>query len=251
MKSSSELYENFRLLSRKKALKSKEALVSLSILAGLYIGLGAVGSITASSCIEGGLGKLIGASIFPVGLVMVLIAGAELFTGNNLMTIGLLNKDINTVQLLRNWIYVYIGNLIGSLLLASLIYQANILTGNFGQTAMAIATKKVGLIHSLGLQGLLIKAVLCNILVVIAVWLASSAATVLGKILACWFPVMLFVFSGFEHSIANMFFLYLGKFAGATLTNSDIWLQNILPVTLGNILGGAIIIPGLYHMANK
>lgn len=248
MKTSSEIYSSIRQISIKKANLSILQMLSLSILAGIYIALGAIGAITALANVQGGIGKFMGAAIFPVGLMLVIIAGAELFTGNNLMTIGWLNKDINTSQLSKNWFWVYVGNFIGSLLMVYSISMAGILKGGFSEKAISIAIGKVELISHIGFSGLIVKAALCNILVVLAVWIAASTNNFTGKILACWFPIMLFVFSGFEHSIANIFFIFAGKLAGADITITQIFMNNIIPVTIGNIIGGAIIIPVFYHV---
>ena len=231
----------------KKGTTSSGNLLLLGILGGLFIGLGGHGNIVVNQLLSGvdpGLGKLAGAAVFPVGLMLVILAGAELFTGNNLMTLSVVNNRITFGQLLRNWFIVYIGNFIGSVLLALLLTKTNI----YGAEAMAVrATAIAAGKVSFTFYGAVISGVFCNILVVLACWIQAGSKDMIGKLFAIWFPVMLFVLSGFEHSIANMFFLPLGMFLGAEITWTQIWSTNILPVTIGNILGGAVFIPFIYH----
>ncbi len=232
-----------------KANKSSLSLLLLGILAGAFIAFGAVGSTTMGALVgDKGLAKLIGAAVFPVGLMLVVMAGAELFTGNNLMTLGVVTGRYNMKDMLRNWFIVYIGNFIGSIAIAVLVAKTGLYAGAVGETAMAIATKKVNIMANLGLGAVLSRAILCNIIVVLAVWLATGARDITSKIFACWFPIMLFVLSGYEHSIANMFFIYVGKYIGADITGAEIWMNNIIPVTIGNLMGGAVIVPVFYYL---
>jgi len=222
-------------------------MILLGVLAGLFIGFGAHANIVASqtlaTTVDPGLAKLIGASVFPVGLMLVILAGAELFTGNNLMTLAVMDKKITISQMLKNWVVVYIANFVGSVLLAFLVTK----TGLYGSEAMAakaigIATGKVGLTFSQAV----ISGIFCNILVVLACWMQAGSKEMIGKLIAIWFPIMLFVLSGFEHSVANMFFIPLGMFVGADITWAQVWINNLIPVTIGNIIGGAIFIPFFY-----
>ena len=192
--------------------------------------------------IDIGLAKLLGAMIFPVGLMLVVVCGAELFTGNNLMTIAVLDKKITIQQMFRNWGLVWIANLIGSLFLAILVYYSNLLTGDALSKAISTAEIKVGL----PILQAFFRGILCNIVVVLAVWLATSAQDIVSKIFACWFPIMLFVLCGFEHSVANMFFIPMGMMLGANIGILD-FILNLIIVTFGNIIGGAIIIPFTYY----
>ncbi len=222
-------------------------MIVLGILAGAYIAFGAYGFIVfiTTSTFDPGLAKYIGAAIFPVGLMMVVIGGAELFTGNCLMTLAVMDKKITGMQMLRNWLFVYIGNIIGSYLLAWILSSTGLMSDAIVAKATAIATAKVGLSFGVAFA----RAILCNILVVMAVWLAAGAKDVVGKVFAILFPIALFVFCGYEHSVANMFFIPLAQFSGAAITTGAMWLNNILPVTLGNIIGGAVIIPICYQIA--
>lgn len=228
-----------------KSKKPALSLVLLGVLAGMFIAFGAVGAIIMGAMHQDpGVAKFMGAAVFPVGLMLVIMAGAELFTGNNLMIIALMDKKIGVGGLLKNWSLVFVGNLIGSVLVAFLIYKGELFKGDVAEKAVAIAMGKTNLAFDVAIY----RAILCNIIVVLAVWLATAAKDMIGKIFAIWFPIMLFVLSGFEHSIANMFFLYVGQFYGAAISNSDIWLNNLIPVTLGNLIGGAVIIPVMYYV---
>ncbi len=227
-----------------KATKSSSSLLLLGILAGVYIAFGAVGAITMLGTIQDpGLARLAAGIVFPIGLMLVVLAGAELFTGNNLMTLGCLHRKYGISGILRNWVIVYIGNFIGSVTIALIIAQTGLFTGSIGDSAIAIAEMKVGL----SLAQLLSRAVLCNVIVVLAVWIATGAHDITGKIFACLFPIMLFVLSGYEHSVANMFFITVAKFIGSPISWNQIWFNNLIPVTIGNLIGGAIVIPMIYY----
>jgi|SRR6056297_159773 len=235
--------ETMDVISNKSIDKTKLTLTQKliqGILAGAFIAFGSQGYITSSSL---GLSKLIGAAVFPIGLILIVILGAELFTGNNLMTIGLIKKKITLKSYSKSLAIVYFGNLIGSLLIALLINLSSLNSGLLGETSSAIALAKVNLTFTESLT----RGILCNIIVVLAVWMAFSADGLVAKSLACWMPVTLFVFLGFEHSIANMFFIPLGIFSGADISIYQAIFNNILPVTIGNFIGGGIIIPYLYY----
>ena len=233
----------------KKAGLSVGKMLILGIFAGMFIGFGAHGFILAGaaggSAFEAMIAKLIGAAVFPVGLMMVIICGAELFTGNNLLTLALMDKKITAGAMLKNWVIVYIGNLIGSVLLAFLLAKS-------GLYAEATLAKAVGIAETkaaLPFMDALIRGILCNILVVLACWFQAGAKDMVGKIFAIWFPIMLFVFAGFEHSIANMTYIPLGIFLGADVSWAQMFAGNLLPVTLGNMIGGAVIVPVVYYFA--
>ncbi|MEJ8553503.1 formate/nitrite transporter family protein [Tepidibacter sp. Z1-5] len=222
-------------------------IIFLAIFAGMFIGFGAYGDIVIMQTLKNidvGVMKFFGASVFPIGLMLVVMAGGELFTGNNLMTLALMDKKITLNGLLKNWIFVYIGNFIGSFLLALVIYKTGLLKDAAADLSLGIAKGKVGLTFEVAFY----RGILCNILVVLAVWMATAAQDIVSKIFACWFPVMLFVLSGYEHSVANMFFLPMGKLLGLSITWGEIWFNNIIPVTIGNIVGGGIIVPLVYYI---
>ena len=233
----------------------------LALFGGAFIAIGAVLATTVGSNgpeFPYGLNALLKGLIFTVGLILVIVAGAELFTGNNLMLIAVLNKKITLGKMLRNWGVVYIGNLIGSVIVALIMVMSKQYTfagGAIGKTALTIANTKSGLEFwsALGL------GIMCNILVCLAVWMTFSARTTAGKILAIIAPISAFVAAGFEHSVANMYFIPVGLFikafnpefaaqAGefANLSWANFFVKNLLPVTIGNIIGGAIFIGAAY-----
>ena len=247
----------------KKTQASALRLTILGIFAGVYIGFGAQLAIMVTHDMAGflgvGMAKLIGGAVFSVGLMLVVIAGAELFTGNNLIFLSVLDRQVGVSRLLRNWTIVYFANLVGSLLLVLLMYWSGLWKtdgGLVGAKALAIANGKVNLTF---LQAFA-RGILCNWLVCLAVWMAVSAKTVIGKVWAIFFPIMAFVASGFEHSVANMFFIPMGlvmKGQTAIVTAAGLagklshltiggMVMNLIPVTLGNIVGGAFFVATLY-----
>ncbi len=221
--------------------------VLLAIFAGMFIGFGAYGDIVVMQTLKNidiGLMKFMGACIFPVGLMLVVMAGAELFTGNNLMTLAFMDKKITLKGVLKNWTFVYIGNFIGSVALAFILYRCGLLKDAAADLSIGIAKGKLGLTFEVAF----LRGILCNIMVVLAVWMATAAQDVVSKIFACWFPIMLFVLSGYEHSVANMFFIPMAKFLGLSASWGEIFIKNLLPVTLGNIVGGGIVVPVVYYI---
>lgn len=255
----------------KKAGQNIKKTLVLSFIAGIFIALGAVASTVASFNLLGdpkalGLGKLIQGLTFTPGLIFVLLAGGELFTGNNLMVIAFLDKKISIGDLLKSWILVYLGNFIGSVFVAFLIYKS-------GQWKMAdnllaarvilIANSKVNLTFAEAL----ILGIFCNFLVCLGVWMAFGAKHYVGKVLSAFFPVVAFVISGFEHSVANMYYISAGIFAKnmppfvektglssealANLNFTNMVTKNLIPVTLGNIIGGAILVGLVYFLDYK
>ena len=227
---------------KKSKLSTKKSLL-LGILAGLFIGLGALGNILISQTIKDpGLAKFAGASIFPIGLMLVVVCGAELFTGNNLMSMAVMDKKITIKEMIRNWVLVYIAHFIGAIILVAFIYFSDTLVKDAAIKSMNIAQSKA----ILGFTSAFLKGVMCNIIVVLAVWFATAGKDIVSKIFACWFPIMLFVLCGFEHSIANMFFIPMGMVLGADVSILQL-IFNLIAVTLGNIVGGAIIVPYIYY----
>ena len=235
----------------KKANLPIGKMIVLGICAGMFIGFGADVFILATSAggdaFQGMIAKFIGAALFPVGLMMVILCGAELFTGNNLLTLALMDKKITAGSMLKNWVVVYIGNLIGSLLIAFLLAKSGLMADAAGERAMAIAASKT----SIPFGAAVIRGVACNILVVLACWMQAGAKDLIGKIFAIWFPIMMFVFAGFEHSVANMTYIPLGIFLGADVSWGAFFIANLLPVTIGNIIGGALVVPCAYYYAYK
>lgn len=251
-----------------KATSGFRRLLILGVLAGAFIGMGAVFATTVaagSSALPYGVARLLIGLVFCLGLVLVVVGGAELFTGNNLIVMAWASGRITTKQLLRNWFWVYIGNFIGSVGTALLVFlggQYMFGGGQVGATALNIAKAKVGL----GFIEALALGILCNALVCMAVWLTMGARTTTDKIMAIIFPISAFVAAGFEHSIANMYFIPVGLFirdfapaafwaaAGleaanfASLTWGAFFLNNLLPVTIGNIIGGTVFVGAVYWL---
>lgn len=231
-----EIARSFGELGVKKAGTPVPRAFLLAILAGMFIAFAGVGSTIAGAAVN----KLAGACVFPAGLAMVVIAGSELFTGDNLMVVSLLEKKITAGQLIRTLIVVYLGNLVGAALVAVLAVLGGTLDP-WAEAAVAAAAAKA----SLPFAAALIRGVMCNILVCIAVWMAAAAKEPVGKIVGLYFPIMVFVLCGYEHCVANMYYLPAGILAAARagleaggLTWGRALLGNLLPVSLGNLIGG-------------
>lgn len=240
-----------------KASQNTLNLVLLGILAGFFIGLGAMFStlVTTDTSLGFGLGKLLGGLAFSLGLILVVVAGAELFTGNSLIVAPWMSARVKGSQLLRNWGIVYFSNFAGALILVAIVFYANfgaLDAYKVGANALMIANAKA----SLAFVPALARGIMCNVLVCLAVWLCLAARSVSSKILAIIFPITAFVACGFEHSIANMYFIPMGlAMAGQTqvlqaagVTAAQIpnltvlgFVHNLIPVTIGNIIGGASI----------
>jgi len=239
----------------------------LAVLAGAFIALGAIFSTTITAGAAGslpyGVTRLLAGLVFSLGLILVVVGGAELFTGNNLIVMAWASRKVKTSALLKNWVIVYVGNFVGSIGTAILIFlsrQYRFGGGVVGQTALTIANSKVNLefIQAIAL------GVLCNTLVCLAVWLTYSARSTVDKIAAIIFPVSAFVAAGFEHSIANMYFIPIGlfikdfdpAFTAKIVSETSLNLEhlnwgsflfnNLLPVTIGNILGGVLLVAVIY-----
>ena len=178
-----------------------------------------------------------GAFGLPFGLIMTLVSGGELFTGNTALVTGaVMEGKTTTKNLLKNWTASYIGNFVGSILLAYLVYKSGTLGSSPG--AVAIATAKCSLPWDVAF----IRGILCNWLVCMAVYMASGCSTMVGKMTAVWFPISAFAALGLDHSVANMFILPLGMMRGAEITVAQMFTKNLIPVTLGNIVGGALCV---------
>ncbi len=216
--------------AEKRTAQSLPRLLLLGALAG------AVRPLAGVAAARGGAraAKLASATIFPIGLTMVLLAGSELFTGNCLFLMPLLRRNITAGHMLRNWVAVYLGNLLGSVAVAFLVVQCGALDG-IAEAAVAAAVTKAALPFGVAL----LRGVLCNFLVCLAVWMAFCAQSAGGKVVSLFGPIFLFVLCGFEHSVANMYYIPAGIFLAENgeVTWLSLW-QNLLPVTLGNMVGG-------------
>jgi len=251
LKAPPAIYEGAVAAGASKASASWSKIFKLGIAAGCHIGFGSYLAITVGGACPAiaeanpGLQKMIfGAFGLPFGLIMTLVTGAELFTGNTAL-VGASAAEGKTSggDLAKSWIASYAGNFVGSLFLAYLAFKSGTLGS--APASVAIATAKC----SLPFETAFVRGILCNWLVCMAVYMASGCASLIGKMVAVWFPISAFVALGLDHSVANMFIIPLGILRGADIKVSDFLLKNLLPVTLGNIVGGALCVMGLYGSA--
>jgi len=262
-------------IGAKKAVMRFSPLFMLSILAGAFIAFGAALTTTVSAGAESvlsyGVTRLLMGSVFSLGLILVVVGGAELFTGNNLIVMAWADRRVTTQQVMRNWTIVYLGNFVGAFGAAILVFlsgQYLFGKGIVGAVALSIASAK----SSLGFGPAIVLGILCNVLVCLAVWMSYSGRTTTDKVVAVVPPITAFVACGFEHSIANMFFIPIGILIKAAAPEA-FWLQigrtpadypsitignfawgNLLPVTIGNIIGGALLVGIVYwfvYMRNR
>ncbi|MFZ5911085.1 MAG: formate/nitrite transporter family protein [Chloroflexota bacterium] len=251
---------------------------SLALLAGAFISLGAVfattisvggmaintadGAAAFSTGLPYGLTRLLAGLVFCLGLILVVVGGAELFTGNNLIVMAWASGKVTTRALLRNWVIVYIGNFVGAIGTAALVFFSGQYT--FGKDAVGITALNTAVAKSsLGFGQALALGILCNTLVCMAVWMTFSARSTMDKIAAIIFPITAFVAAGFEHSVANMYFIPYGLFVKMfapdymarvsekvanlqSLTWGNFFVHNLIPVTIGNIIGGAVFVAAIY-----
>jgi formate transporter len=255
----------------KKASLDTVGMFFLAVLAGAFIGCGAIFATTVlagAGSLAYGVQRLLGGLVFTLGLILVVVGGSELFTGNNLIIMAFMSGKIGISALLRNWVIVYTGNFVGSVVTALIMFLSQQFTfggGAIGLTALNIANGKTGL----GFMQAVALGIMCNALVCMAVWLCFSARTTTDKILAIIPPISAFVAAGFEHSVANMYFIPIGLFikswapasfwalpaladggktaaSFANLTWGNFFVVNLLPVTIGNIIGGAVMVGVIY-----
>ena len=238
----------------------------LGILAGAFIAFASEGSNMAAFNLFAkpetyGLGKALAGVVFATGLMLVIIAGGELFTGNTLITIGVLEKKIKLKDMLSNWFFVYLGNFVGAVFIAYMMNMSGLFNSGdnmLGGITLKIAAYKTHLTFSQAFY----LGIMCNWLVCIAVWISYGAKDIIGKCFAIFFPISLFITSGFEHSIANMYYIPAGILAKsnaswveasgltaeklAHLNWNTFITKNLVPVTIGNIVGGVILVAGVY-----
>ncbi len=261
-----EIAKRIAAVAEKKSGLDFFRMFVLAILAGVFIALGAefYTLVVHDSGLAFGLNSLIGGLAFCLGLILVVVAGAELFTGNTLVVMGFIEGKVNARQLLKGWGIVYLGNFVGALVMVLLMYytaQWGFHDAMVGGKALLIANAKV----NMSFLEAFVRGILCNVLVCLAIWLAFSGRSTIDKILAVIFPITAFVASGFEHSVANMYFIPMGialkgqpdVLAAAqgmvgqpimlgNLTIAGFLVKNLLPVTLGNIIGGSLLVGGIY-----
>jgi len=260
MNSPKEVAQSYIMTGASKTKLPIGKMLWMGILAGMFIALAGVASTVAPATVQNAsVAKLVGALVFPGGLAMVLIAGSELFTGNTIIILPVCCRQATVGGMLKNWLFVYLGNLIGGILVAALVvygHTFSLFSGAVGVSAIHTAVAKV----SLSFGDAFIRGILCNFLVCIAVWMSFAAKDVVGKVAGIFFPIMFFVLCGYEHSVANMYFIPAGIFANGTgaytealmqafpkdnlasLTWGAFFLKNLLPVTLGNIVGGSLLV---------
>mmetsp|Transcript_90076 Transcript_90076/g.251830 ORF Transcript_90076/g.251830 Transcript_90076/m.251830 type:complete len:308 (-) Transcript_90076:66-989(-) len=244
LKAPPALYAGAVAAGTAKAKGSWSKIFKLGVVSGAHIGFGAYLAIAVGGACPGiaasnpGLQKIIfGAFGLPFGLIMTLVSGGELFTGNTALGFAAYQEgEISFGELMKSWISSYAGNFVGSLFLAYLAYKSTTLAA--GPAAAAIATAKCSLPWDVAF----VRGILCNWLVCMAVYMASGCSTMIGKMTAVWFPISAFVALGLDHSVANMFIIPLGMLRGAEVTLSQFFLKNLIPVTLGNIVGGALCV---------
>ena len=257
-----EMAERMEDVGVRKATMDPWSMFALAVLAGSFIGLGAefFTLVITDSGLSFGMNKLVGGLVFCLGLILVVVAGAELFTGNNLIVMAWVVGKLTLGQVMRNWLIVYAGNLVGSLATVVFMYftrQWVFSDYHVGATALSIANAKVNLPFSAAIT----RGILCNALVCLAVWLTLSGRSVTDKILAILFPITAFVASGFEHSIANMYFIPMGILlkgepqvveaaglaaADLALLNLQGFIDNLIAVTTGNVFGGGFLVAAVY-----
>jgi formate transporter len=263
-----EMATRAELLGVRKAETPVFRMFMLSVLAGAFIALGAIFATTVSAGLSSagwpyGIIRMLSGLVFCLGLILVVVGGAELFTGNNLIVMAWASRKVTTPALLRNWIIVYLGNFVGSIGTAVLVFlgrQYQFGGGLIGSAALSIANSKVGLDF---FQAIAL-GILCNAMVCLAVWMTYSARSTIDKIAAIIFPIAGFVAAGFEHSIANMYFIPIGlmikdfdpMFTASVVETTQLNLSsltwgaflwnNLLPVTIGNIIGGAVLVAAIY-----
>ncbi len=254
MKSPAEIAKKYESIGESKANAPVGKTFLLAILAGAFIALGGLGSQIASLCSpDPSSARVISSVIFPIGLFMVLVGGAELFTGNCLITIPVLSGKAKVSGMLKNWVVVYFGNMVGGFIIAALAAFSHIYS--FNGDALATSVINTAITKStISFSDALLRGILCNILVCMAVWCSFAADELAGKVLALWLPVMLFIVCGFEHCIANMYFIPAGMLASFVhgipaegLSLFNFFVTNLIPVTIGNIIGGGICVGSMYY----
>ncbi len=221
----------------------------LGVLAGAFIAFGAIlyMVVITNSGLGFGPERLLGGVAFSLGLILVLVGGAELFTGNSLIVFAWADGKISAAALLRNWLLVYLGNFMGATAMVAMVHITglhNLADGAVGATAMGIAEGKLALTPLEAFS----RGILCNVLVCLAVWLCFAAHSVVSKILAIVFPISGFVALGFEHSVANMYMIPAGWLAGSGLVSFQGYVENLAVVTAGNIIGGGVLVAGVYWL---
>lgn len=245
--------------------------ILMGILAGMFVAIGAQGSsLAVHSIADPGIAKAVAGTIFPVGLMMIVIVGGQLFTGNCLLTMGAMDKQFGWSKVWKNLTIIFFSNMIGAILIALGVFfagQFDMGHGALGAYTIKVAVGKVGI----GFGQAIVSGILCNVIVCVAILMAGAAKDITGKVLTIFFSIWIFVISGFEHCVANMYYLPAGMLASTnseyvekakelygltqaqidTISVQNIAGKNLLPVTVGNIIGGAVIVAGLMYAINR
>ena len=260
VKSPQEVIESAIEIGQKKVSISNKSfgkLSILSILAGAYIAFGGTLSLivgygfTEATADNPSLQRILSGFMFPIGLILVVILGAELFTGNNALLIpAYMQRKYKMWDVMKNWGLVYLGNFVGAVTFTYLFVYECGLTANspYMDAVVKIAENKV---YTMSWQTVFLKGIGANWCVCLAVWLALSSKSFVGKMIGCWLPVMAFVALGYEHSIANMFYIPAGVFEGAQISLYDAIINSFIPATIGNIVGGAVFVGMAYAYINN
>lgn len=248
-----QISQNYVAIAKTKTTMAWYKLIMLAILAGIFIAFGAVVSTFASASAEGGMAVLLKGAVFPVGLILVVVCGAELFTGNCLLISPAVSRDIKISGLFKNWGLVYLGNLIGSIIIAVLVIYSHVFSEDLAVQCIMTGVNKIKLTFG----EVFIRGILCNMLVCLAVWASMASNNIVGKIAAVYLPIFTFVVAGFEHSVANMYYLSAALLAVkeynlhlGMLTLGKAIINSLLPSTLGNMIGGFAIAMA-YHLVYK
>ena len=271
MHSPLEIARNFVEIGIHKVKLSAWKMLILGFFAGMFIGFAGIASTTASATIaSASVARLVSACVFPAGMAMVLVAGSELFTGNNLIIISVLQKKATVAGMLKNWFFVFLGNFIGAGFVAVMVVYSHVpdlYNGLLAQKVVAAAMSRINQSFSEAFM----RGVLCNILVCIAVLMATAARDIAGKVWAIFFPICAFVVGGWEHCVANMFYIPAGIIAATNDTyvakaeelygitaaqisasvNVGGFISNLIPVTIGNILGGMVFVALPLYVIHK
>lgn len=256
MHSPLEIAKNYVEVGVHKSNLSVFKMILLGFFAGMFIGFAGIASTTAACSISSAsVAKLVGALVFPAGMAMVLVAGSELFTGNNLIILAVLSGRTSVGKMLKNWVFVYLGNFLGAAFVAVMVVAGH--TPDLFQGELAAAIVRAAKARTdLTVMDSFIRGILCNILVCIAIWMSFAAKRVSGKLMTSFWPVMLFVLCGFEHCIADMYFGVAGiltasvyGIAAEGLDWFHFLVKSLLPVTLGNLVGGAGLVGCGYYFA--
>jgi len=252
MNSPAEIAKNYVPIGKGKTTMKASKLFVLGIMAGIFIAIAGVGASTASCSIGGSVGKLVGACVFPAGLTLVILAGSELFTGNCLIIISVLEKEATIAGMLRNWVIVYLGNFVGSIFVAwgmTACHQLSLFDAPLAGATINTAVAKV----SMSFGDAFLKGIFCNMLVCLAVWCGAKMKTESGKLIMIFWCIYVFVVCGFEHSVANMTIMASGLLDPNGVAGLSIggYVFNLVIVTIGNMIGGILFVAWPYYMIQK